>query len=159
MNINIKHCKVLEVRGWYVAIMSKEQAWFNYCWNFIHPDILCVAKSRSDSGHYADATEASFKEINGCVKTIVKAHTSVELDGGDLMEKAFSTRNPVIKSDDLSTESGYNTQLGYLKIFSGSISAIRNPNAHMNSEIKPERAMNFILLASLLMYKIDERVN
>jgi hypothetical protein len=34
---------------------------------------------------------------------------------------------------------------------------IRNPKAHANITITPERAIHFLFLASLLLFKIDER--
>jgi hypothetical protein len=41
-------------------------------WDMIHPEIVSVAKSRFDSGHYADCAEAAFKHLNGIVKSEFK---------------------------------------------------------------------------------------
>lgn len=73
------------------------------------------------------------------------------------MNRAFSLKNPYITLDDLSTETGKNIQLGYLQIFAGSIIGIRNPKAHHNIAINSKRAIHLLYLASLLLYKIDER--
>ncbi len=43
-----------------------------------------------------------------------------------------------------------------MELFSGSMIGIRNPKAHANISITKERAIHFIFLASLLMYKLDE---
>ena len=136
----------------------KEKMLPNDFWNDIHPKITSVAKSRFASTHYADAVESSLKEINSCVKDIVRRKTGNELDGAPLMRTAFSPKNPIIVLDDLSTESGKNIQQGYMEIFSGAIIGIRNPKAHDNIHITENRAKHFIYLASLLMYKIDERI-
>lgn len=130
----------------------------NDFWNDIHPKISSVAKSRFASTHHADAVESSLKEINSCVKDIVRRKTGDELDGAPLMRTAFSPKNPIIVLDDLSTESGKNIQQGYMEIFSGAIIGIRNPKAHNNINITENRARHLIYLASLLMYKIDERI-
>ena len=130
----------------------------NEFWKEIHPKITEIAESRFKAGHFADAAESSFKEINSCVKKIVKKMTREELDGSSLMKNAFSLNNPIIVLDDLSTESGKNIQLGYMEIFSGSMIGIRNPKVHANLNITENRAKHFIFLASLLMFKIEERI-
>jgi uncharacterized protein (TIGR02391 family) len=117
-----------------------------------------VAKSRFDSGHFADAVESALKEINASVKDIVKRKTGNELDGAPLMYAAFSPKNPIIVLDDLSTESGRNMQRGYMEIFAGAMIGIRNPKAHDNIHITENRAKHFLYLSSLLMQKIDERI-
>jgi len=129
----------------------------NTFWDLLHPKIVEVSKSRFETNHFADSVEAAFKEVNNIVKVIVKQKTSQEYDGADLMNKAFSLQNPIIILDDLSTETGKNIQKGYMQIFSGSMTGIRNPKAHENIIIDSQRAIHFLFLASLLMFKIDEK--
>lgn len=125
-------------------------------WDLIHPIVTKVARGRFDANHFADAIEAVLKEINSIIKTKVKALTGSEFDGAELMYRAFSPKNPLIKLDDLSTVSGTNIQQGYMQLFAGSMIGIRNPKAHENVVIDKNRAIHFLFLASLLMYKIDE---
>lgn len=127
-------------------------------WSDIHPKIISIVKSRFESRHYADAVESAFKEINSYVKEIVKRKSGKEMDGASLMKHAFSQNSPVIVLGDLSTDSGKNMQIGYMEIFAGSMTGIRNPKAHGNLDITKIRAIHFIYLASLLMSKIDERI-
>ena len=129
----------------------------NTFWDLLHPKIVEVSKSRFETNHFADSVEAAFKEVNNIVKVIVKQKTSQEYDGADLMNKAFSLQNPIIVLDDLSTETGKNIQKGYMQIFSGAMTGIRNPKAHENITIDSQRAIHFLFLASLLMFKIDEK--
>jgi uncharacterized protein (TIGR02391 family) len=124
-------------------------------WNLIHPSIVGVAKSRFDSGHYADCAETSLKYINTVVKGKVKRKTGEELDGASLMTRAFSVKNPIISLADISTQSGKDIQQGYMQIFAGAIIGIRNPKAHEVIVIDRERAIHFIFLASLLMHTLD----
>jgi uncharacterized protein (TIGR02391 family) len=124
-------------------------------WSLIHPEIVKVTKTRFESGHYADCAEAAMKYINTVVKRIVKVQTGNELDGASLMRTAFSVKNPVIAIDDLSTNDGQSIQQGYMDIFAGAMTGIRNPKAHGIVTIGPERATHFIFLGSLLMDTLD----
>lgn len=127
-------------------------------WSLIHPAISGLCKSRFDAGHFADSIETAFKHINQTVKIKVKKKTGNELDGSSLMNTAFSPKTPIISLDDLSTENGRNIQTGYMQIFAGSMTGIRNPKAHDIINIDRERAIHFLFLASLLMYKLDEAI-
>jgi uncharacterized protein (TIGR02391 family) len=127
-------------------------------WSRLHPSVVQVAKPRFDSGHYADAVEAAFKELNSRVKIQLKRATGQEHDGADLMQRAFSPSSPVFRLADLSTEDGRNIQQGYMQIFAGSMTGIRNPKAHSNIVIDAPRAIHFLHLASLLHFVFDERI-
>ncbi len=134
-----------------------EKSEFDF-WSLIHPSISGLCKSRFDAGHFADSIETAFKHINQTVKNKVKKKTGNELDGASLMNTAFSPKTPIISLDDLSTENGRNVQTGYMQIFAGSMTGIRNPKAHDIINIDRERAIHFLFLASLLMHKLDEAV-
>jgi len=125
-------------------------------WSMIHESIIRVSKDKFEDGYYADAAESAFKEVNKRVKEIVRKKTGEELDGASLMYKALSERNPIVVLDDLSSETGRSIQKGYMQIFAGAMTGIRNPKAHENITISRERATHFIFLASLLMSKLDE---
>lgn len=124
----------------------------------IHPQIISVAKGRFNDGHYADAVEAAFKEINTRVKKIYRDRTSVEKDGAKLMQAAFSIQNPIIRLGDTSTETGVNIQQGYMEMFVGAMIGIRNPQAHNNLLISKDKAIRKLHFASMLMYKIDDEL-
>jgi uncharacterized protein (TIGR02391 family) len=125
-------------------------------WSLLHPIVVKVSSSRFNSGHYADAVEASLKEINSIVKKIVKDSIGEELDGSSLMQRALSVENPIIKMADLSNESGKNIQKGYIQIFSGTMTGIRNPKTHGNIDLDKSRAIHLLFLSSLLISKVIE---
>lgn len=125
-------------------------------WSFINPAIRTVAKPRFDNGHYADAVEASFKEINGRIKEMVRQEAGKDLDGSALMNHAFSVKSPMIVLEDLETESGKNVQNGYMQIFAGAMTGIRNPRAHENHDTSKEEAIPLIYLAGHLFDKFEE---
>jgi uncharacterized protein (TIGR02391 family) len=74
------------------------------------------------------------------------------------MNRAFSPNAPIVRLADLSTEDGRNIQKGYMQIFAGAMTGIRNPKAHSNVTIDANRAIHHLHLASLLHHVFDERL-
>ncbi len=127
-------------------------------WARLHPSVVQASRTRFETGHYADAVEAALKELNQRVKEHVRRKTGKELDGAGLMTTAFSLNNPVIVLGDLSTEDGKSIQQGYMQIFAGAMTGIRNPKAHSNVSIDDKRAIHHLHVASLLHHVFDERL-
>lgn len=140
---------------WTNAIHKKIEA--TGIWSLMHPRVVEFGKPRFEAGHYADAVESVFKELNTSVQALYKIISGEELDGVALMRKALTPSKPVIVLDDLQTETGRNIQQGYMELFAGSMAGIRNPKAHGNIDISAERAAHHLMLASLLFSKLDER--
>lgn len=128
----------------------------SYLWSYIHPLVEEKAKSLFRSENYSEAVRAAFVEINSRVKKIYLQERGEEKDGQDLMRKAFNRDNPVLIFEGLENESGRNVQEGYMQIFAGCIQGIRNPKSHENISISKEDAIKRLILAGLLMDKIDE---
>lgn len=130
-------------------------------WALIHPLIVKVSQKLFADEHYSNAACDAFIEINDRVKRIYKEHRPevVDLpDGQALMNKVFADKDPILEVCDLSDETGRNIQLGTRFMLAGAMAALRNPKAHANVLIGKEDAMRRIMLASLLMYKIDNAV-
>ncbi len=127
-------------------------------WSLLNNCLVDVSKQKFLDGHYADAIESGLKEFNSEVKKIYKNKTNEELDGSKLMKKAFSPNNPIIKLSNQQSESEKNIQQGYMEIFAGAITGIRNPKAHENIDISKEKAIHFLFLISLMFNKLDERI-
>ncbi len=129
----------------------------DYAWTILHPRVQVVAKNRFQAGHYADAVEATLKELSTTVRNLILQRGGPELDGVALMQTAFSPKNPIIVLADLGTQSGRDMQRGYMELFAGAMAAIRDPKAHGNIVISPERALHLLFVASTLWYTLDER--
>lgn len=127
-------------------------------WTLVHPLLAEITKDRMESGFYADAVENACKVLNARVREIVLAKTGEEHDGAKLMQKAFSADNPIIKFEKGTSQSAHDTQLGYMQIFSGVMTGIRNPKAHEIENITREDALRKLIMISVLMYKIDYAV-
>jgi uncharacterized protein (TIGR02391 family) len=140
--------------------LCNEQNNDNNIWNMVHPRIISVSKELFENGHYANAAEDAFIEINSRVKRIyavVRPNTKVP-DGDTAMTAVFSLNDPIVRLSDINTETGKNIQKGYMQMFAGGMSALRNPKAHENIPLDKDEAKRRLLFASMLMYKLDEGV-
>lgn len=130
-------------------------------WGLLHPRIESVSKQLYLDGHYANAAEDAFIEINDRVKKLYKklnpTVTTIP-DGDAAMTTVFSPKSPMLKVCDISTDTGMNEQKGLMYMLQGAMSALRNPKAHSNITISKDDAMRRIMYASMLMYKIDDAV-
>lgn len=118
----------------------------------LHVEVRQVADRYLESGHHEVAIFEAFKAV---IKR-VRAMTKLDLDGSELMSKAFAEIDPPISFGDLETETGRNVQAGYRFIFMGSARAIRNPDAHEQFKtIGNEEALETLAFASLLMRRLD----
>lgn len=104
-------------------------------------------------GHYARAVEEAYK----CLNNVVRDKSGLPLDGRDLMNQAFSEKNPILKLNDLKTTSHRDEQIGYMLIFGGCMTGIRNPRAHDHKkEDLPEAALEMLTWANHLMRIVDK---
>ena len=72
------------------------------------------------------------------------------------MRKAFSAQSPIIQLNKLKSESEKNEQRGYMDIYAGVMSGIRNPRAHEHKlQDKPEEALELLVLANHLMRRLE----
>ena len=118
----------------------------------LHPEISRAASSLYLDGHYANAVEASVKALNG----LVRLRSGLEYDGVTLMERAFNPSNPVLKFNALQDQSDKDEQKGFMQLFAGAVSGLRNPRAHGFIQDDPERALEFVAFVSLLAKLLDE---
>ena len=120
-----------------------------------HPKIVEASRKLFEDGHYRDAILRALVEVNN----FVKAKTGLELDGKALMSQAFRIDNPVIRLNELKTQSERDEQEGFMFLFMGAMVGIRNPKAHDNIiQTDPLRTLEYLALASLLMKRAEEGV-
>lgn len=135
---------------------------YNNYWNYVHPKISAVARAAFESNLFAVSVEAAFKELNVQVKARIKKEFPdfcMEKDGVSLMQTVFSPTSPMLKVvPEIESKSGHDAQMGYMNMFMGAISAIRNPKAHENMTISKDDAIRKLYFASMLMYKLDNSI-
>lgn len=102
-------------------------------------------------GHHARAIEEAYKFLNN----LVKKQTGISSDGSALMKQAFSANSPVLKLNAGTNQSEKDEQLGYMEIFSGCMTGIRNPRAHEHEwEDSEMRALQLLALANHLVERV-----
>ena len=123
-------------------------------------DVVKIAVLRSVSrklfadGHYAQAVSQALICLNNAVKD--KSELSGE-DGASLMRKAFSAKKPTLRLNDNTTQSEKDEQQGYMDIYAGAMTGIRNPRVHEHDFMDaPDRALELLALANHLFHKLDE---
>lgn len=115
-------------------------------------DLLKVSEKLFEDGHHARAVEEAFKYFNNVVKS--KAGLP-QADGSSLMKTALSANSPVLKLNAGLTASERDEQLGYMEIYSGSMTGIRNPRAHEHDwEDSEEHALQLLVLADHLVARV-----
>ena len=102
--------------------------------------------------HFDRAVEEAFKCLNNTVKH--KSRLTGQ-DGAALMRSAFSANSPILRLNALETQSHRDEQQGYMDIFAGSMTGVRNPRAHENELTDEEDvALELLVLANHLMRKL-----
>ena len=118
----------------------------------LHPEIDLASGTLYRDGHYANAIEDAVKALTA----LVRLRSGIDdKDGTTLMEHVFSPKKPVLKFNSLADQSDRDEQKGYMMMFSGAVSGLRNPRAHKFFEDDAERALEFIAFISLLAKLLD----
>jgi uncharacterized protein (TIGR02391 family) len=118
----------------------------------LHQEIGHAVSQLYLDGHYANAIEDAVKALNA----FVRLRSGIDdRDGVELMEYVFSVKNPILAFNELKDDSDRNEQKGFMGMFSGAVSGLRNPRAHRLVKDDPERALEFIAFVSLLAKLVD----
>ena len=119
----------------------------------LNRDIYRAAIKLFEDGHYANAIENAFKVLESKVK--IRSGRN-DLHGTDLMQTVFSPKNPILKFNTLQNDSEISEQQGMMFLYSGLISALRNPRAHNIIEDTPQMAIEIISFINLLVKALDK---
>lgn len=102
-------------------------------------------------GHHARAVEEAYKPLDN----LVKKHAGLskkELTGAKLMQTVFTVGNPILRLNAGVSTSEKDEQLGYMMIFAGCMTGIRNPRAHESDwEDTEQRALQLLTFANHLI--------
>lgn len=121
----------------------------------IHPEIERAIGKLFQNGHYANAVEDACKVLDGLVKTRSGKH-DLSGSGTELMQTVFSPKKPILKFNDLQTQTDQSEQQGMMFLYAGAMLALRNPRAHKIIEDDPEKALEYIAFLSLLAKSLDK---
>ena len=118
----------------------------------IHPGLPAIVKKLFDDGHYAQATFEAYKFID----KEIQRHSKSTKTGFALMMQALPETEPKIQLTPLKTTTEIDEQKGYQFLFAGSVLAIRNPRGHEYIIDSPDRCLDHLSLASLLLRRLEE---
>lgn len=129
-------------------------------WEYIHPIITSISQKKFVEKHFSDSIESAFKEVNTIIQKLYYKLTGETKDGADLMHSAFSDKGypNIIQFLDSNNNYVKGNQEAYMELFAGAYRTSRNPFAHANLTIEKNEAIRYLMLASMLMYKIDDAV-
>lgn len=120
----------------------------------LHPRIREVSEKLFMDGHYSQAIFEAYKVVNIIVK---EKSGRKDLDGQGLMSTVFSRQSPILKLNDLQDDSDYDEQEGFMLLFMGAMTGIRNPKAHdIVNQNDPTRTLEYLAMASLLVRRVEE---
>ena len=130
--------------------MSKEEILFSQL--VTEDEIASVSKDLFESGFYNAAVLEAFKALN---KFVQAKSGRLDLSDTSLMQNVFSEKSPHLVWSERSTSSEIDEQKGYMFLFSGGFTAIRNPCAHEIDWIDDHQtALDAILVAQHLLRKV-----
>lgn len=121
----------------------------------IHPKIYQYCNSEL-------ITENYFHSIFEAVKSIaeeIRQRTNLTLDGSELVEKALSINNPLIKINSLQTETEQSEQKGFANLIKGVFGMFRNTTAHAPKvvwAITEDEALDIMTTISLIHKKLNK---
>jgi uncharacterized protein (TIGR02391 family) len=118
----------------------------------LYPEVALAVTRLFEDGHYANAVEDACKVLDSLVKM---RSGRVDLSGTELMQAVFSAKNPVLKFNDLKTDSEKSEQQGLMFLYAGAMLAFRNPRAHGVIQDNAENALDYIAFISLLAKMLD----
>lgn len=106
----------------------------------------------------ADNYFHSVFEATKSVAETIRIKTGLTEDGGALIDKAFALSNPLIKINDLSTETKQSEHKGFANLIKGVFGMFRNTTAHAPSviwEINEEDALDILSTISLIHRRLN----
>jgi len=122
----------------------------------IHSEIMKYCKTELLQDNYFHAV---FEATKGVAQRI-REKTNLDMDGAELVQKAFSISKPILAFNTLRTEQEKNDHKGFSNLLIGFFGAVRNPHAHVPKILweGEEEAADYLTLASLLMRKIEQTI-
>lgn len=119
----------------------------------VHPLLAPSSMNQLGAGHYREAVLNAIAALYDLIRT----RTGLDLDGAELIGKAFSEKRPYLRVADLGTQSGRNTQVGFMQMANGLYQGVRSPNVHSTTvESNRVQAVRYMATASALAELVCE---
>lgn len=136
-----------------VALQDKQRHdWIGFQ-HLLHPAIEKSSLEQYKAGHLRDAV------LNGVIAVfdMIRARTKLDLDGTKLTGQAFGVDNGKLIFSEVESESGRNDQVGFMKIYEGVYTGVRNVKAHsLTHDLDECKAGQYLVMLSLLARRVEE---
>ncbi|ESU27079.1 hypothetical protein FLJC2902T_22570 [Flavobacterium limnosediminis JC2902] len=119
-----------------------------------HPEIFKYCKAELLSENYFHTVFEATKSV----AENIRQKTGLTEDGAELIDKAFSIKNPLIKINDLSTETKESEHKGFANLIKGVFGMFRNSTAHSPKiiwEINEKDALDILSTISLIHRRME----
>lgn len=123
----------------------------------VHPNVLKCCTEEALAKDYFHAVHEAAKSLCDRVREL----SGLDKDGAELIQIAFSIRDPYVAYTRLDTESGRNQQNGLKEMLCGVIHMVRNVTAHelrIRWDIKENDAIDILIQISYLHKLLDNCV-
>lgn len=123
----------------------------------IHSNIYQYCNSELISENYFHAVFEAVKSI----AEEIRRKTNLTLDGGELVDRAFSINAPLIRINILETETHKSEQKGFGNLIKGVFGMFRNTTAHSPKiiwHIEEDEALDIMTTISLIHKKLDKGI-
>lgn len=120
----------------------------------IHPTIYQYCKAELLAENYFHTVFEATKSI----AETIRQRTGLKEDGAELVDKAFSIKNPLIQINDLSTETKESEHKGFANLIKGVFGMFRNTTAHSAKiiwEINESDALDILSTISLIHRRLN----
>lgn len=122
----------------------------------VHSKIFEYCKAELLAQNYFHSVFEAVKSI----AEIIRQKTNLGSDGSELIDTAFSIRNPLIKINDLSNETEESEHKGFANLIKGVFGMFRNTTAHAPKiiwEINETDALDIMSTISLIHRKLERK--
>lgn len=119
-----------------------------------HAEVFKYCRAELLDGNYFHAVLEAIKGIAQRIRDM----SSLTTDGADLVNTAFSVKNPVLKINCLTTDTEVSEQKGFSNILVGLFGSVRNPVAHAPKTSWPmseQDALDIMSTISFIHRKLD----
>lgn len=123
----------------------------------VHQDILTFCKAELLVENYFHAVFEATKSVADKIRNIA----GLESDGSELVEAAFSIKNPLIKINDLANDSERSEHKGFANLLKGFFGMFRNTAAHspkIKWALNEQDALDIFSMASMCHRKLDNSI-
>ncbi len=114
----------------------------------VDPDVLVFCRTELLQDNYFHAVLEATKSVAGKLRAL----TGLTSDGADLVQQALGGTDPLVRINDLSTETLRSEQRGFCNLLIGMFGMFRNPTAHaprIDWPLGEEDALDLLSLVSL----------